>query len=90
MYAMKKLLLLCLLCVLPYSGCTYFQDRLKDASEIVEVGVGFSMGLDLNVRATKAVQVGFGSYSGYWAGLKEGHAHDVVITKEAPNYRTDR
>jgi IMP dehydrogenase len=24
------------------------------------------------------------------AGLKEGHAHDVVITKEAPNYRTDR
>jgi IMP dehydrogenase len=24
------------------------------------------------------------------AGLKESHAHDVVITKEAPNYRTDR
>lgn len=24
------------------------------------------------------------------AGLREGHAHDVVITKEAPNYRTDR
>jgi IMP dehydrogenase len=24
------------------------------------------------------------------AGLKEAHAHDVVITKEAPNYRTDR
>jgi IMP dehydrogenase len=24
------------------------------------------------------------------AGLKEGHAHDVVITKEAPNYWVDR
>jgi IMP dehydrogenase len=23
------------------------------------------------------------------AGLKESHAHDVVITKEAPNYRTE-
>ena len=24
------------------------------------------------------------------AGLKESHAHDVVVTKEAPNYQTDR
>jgi IMP dehydrogenase len=24
------------------------------------------------------------------AGLRESHAHDVVITKEAPNYRTER
>jgi IMP dehydrogenase len=23
------------------------------------------------------------------AGLKESHAHDVMITKEAPNYRMD-
>jgi IMP dehydrogenase len=23
------------------------------------------------------------------AGLKESHVHDVVITKEAPNYRMD-
>jgi IMP dehydrogenase len=23
------------------------------------------------------------------AGLKESHAHDVVVTKEAPNYRVD-
>jgi IMP dehydrogenase len=23
------------------------------------------------------------------AGLKESHVHDVVITKEAPNYRLD-
>jgi IMP dehydrogenase len=23
------------------------------------------------------------------AGLKESHAHDVIITKEAPNYRVE-
>ena len=23
------------------------------------------------------------------AGLKESHAHDVIITKEAPNYRRE-
>jgi IMP dehydrogenase len=23
------------------------------------------------------------------AGLKESHAHDVIITKEAPNYRLE-
>ena len=23
------------------------------------------------------------------AGLREGHVHDVIITKEAPNYRAD-
>jgi IMP dehydrogenase len=23
------------------------------------------------------------------AGLKEGHVHDVFITKEAPNYRAE-
>ena len=23
------------------------------------------------------------------AGLQEGHVHDVIVTKEAPNYRID-
>jgi len=23
------------------------------------------------------------------AGMRESHAHDVIITKEAPNYRLD-
>jgi hypothetical protein len=54
-------------------GCAgYLQDRLKDASEIVELGVGYSKGLTLNLRATKLAQVGVGSYSGDWAGLREG------------------
>jgi hypothetical protein len=55
------------------SGCAgYFQDRLKDASEILELGVGASKGFTLNVRATKAAQVGVGAYSGDWVGLREG------------------
>jgi IMP dehydrogenase len=33
-------------------------------------------------RKTKMVQITA-------AGLKEGHAHDVIITKEAPNYRRE-
>lgn len=69
---MKKLILLSLLFVLPLCGCSYFKDRMKDASEVVEVGVGFSMGLGINARATKLVQAGFGSYAGHWAGLREG------------------
>jgi IMP dehydrogenase len=24
------------------------------------------------------------------AGVREGHVHDVIITKEAPNYRIER
>ena len=24
-----------------------------------------------------------------WAGLKESHVHDVIITKEAPNYQVE-
>jgi len=24
-----------------------------------------------------------------FAGLREGHVHDVIITKEAPNYRVE-
>jgi len=54
-------------------GCAgYVQDRLKDASEVLEVGLGVSKGFTLNVRATKAAQIGVGSYSGDWAGLREG------------------
>jgi len=47
-------------------------DRFKDASEILEISAGVSVGVEANIRATKLIQVGFGSYSGDWAGLKEG------------------
>ena len=25
-----------------------------------------------------------------WAGVREGHVHDVIITKEAPNYQVEQ
>lgn len=58
---------------LPAAGCAgYLKDRLKDASEMVEASVGLSIGVEINFRATKVLQVGFGSYTGDWIGLKEG------------------
>jgi hypothetical protein len=55
------------------SGCAgYLRDRLKDASEIVELSAGLSIGVEANVRATKVLQAGVGSYNGDWCGLKEG------------------
>lgn len=54
-------------------GCAgYLQDRLKDASEMVEASAGLSNGMAMNVRLTKLAQAGFGSYTGRWAGLREG------------------
>jgi hypothetical protein len=70
---MNRLLWISLLTLLPLSGCGYFQDRLKDASEVIEVGLGLSPGVEANARVTKVFQVGFGSYSGHWVGLREGH-----------------
>lgn len=69
---MNKLLWIVLIAVSPLIGCSYFKDRVKDASEMYEFGVGFSIGLETNLRATKLFQVGFGSYGGHWAGLREG------------------
>jgi hypothetical protein len=62
-----------LLLLLLTGGCSgYARDRLKDASEIVEFGVGISRGLCVNARATKVLQAGAGGYSGMWGGLREG------------------
>ena len=59
--------------ILSTCGCAgYFHDRCKDASEILELAVGDSRGFTLNLRATKVLQAGFGSYIGDWAGLREG------------------
>ena len=39
---------------------------------MVDLAMGLSIGVELNARVTKIVQVGLGSYSGDWIGLKEG------------------
>ncbi len=69
----KPLCSIVLVVLLLTGGCSgYIRDRLKDASEIVELGVGVSKGLCVNARATKILQVGAGGYSGMWGGLREG------------------
>ncbi|MBU0754447.1 MAG: hypothetical protein KJ645_04865 [Planctomycetes bacterium] len=69
---MKNLLWFALIVIFCLPGCGYFKDRVKDASEMFEFGMGISMGLDANLRATKLAQVGVGSYAGHWIGLREG------------------
>jgi IMP dehydrogenase len=47
-------------------------------------GMGLTGSKDIETLRTKAKFVRISA-----AGLKESHAHDVVVTKEAPNYRVD-
>ena len=47
-------------------------------------GMGFPGGRDLAALRERAR---FVRLTG--PGLRESHAHDVIITKEAPNYRLD-
>ena len=47
-------------------------------------GMGLTGSKDIDALRTKAKFVRISA-----AGLKESHAHDVVVTKEAPNYRVD-
>jgi IMP dehydrogenase len=47
-------------------------------------GMGYTGCKDLEELRTKAKFVRISA-----AGLKESHVHDVIITKEAPNYRLD-
>ena len=50
----------------------------------LRAGMGLVGGKDINDFQQKATFVQITN-----AGLKESHAHDVMITKEAPNYRMD-
>jgi len=47
-------------------------------------GMGLTGSKDIDALRTTAKFVRISA-----AGLKESHAHDVVVTKEAPNYRVD-
>ena len=50
----------------------------------VKAGMGYSGCEDLKALKTRSQFIKITS-----AGLRESHVHDVVITKEAPNYRMD-
>lgn len=56
-------------------GCTYAHDRALDLGQTINLSAGWSEGLEVNLRATKVLQVGAGAYQGkYWAGWKDGVA----------------
>jgi IMP dehydrogenase len=50
----------------------------------LKAGMGYAGARTIDELRTKAKFVRITS-----AGLKESHVHDVIITKEAPNYRLD-
>ncbi len=66
----------------PYKG--KMGDLVTQLMGGLRAGMGLSGGRDINDFQAKAQ---FVKISG--AGLRESHAHDVMITKEAPNYRMD-
>jgi IMP dehydrogenase len=50
----------------------------------LRAGMGYVGCRNLQELRTKAEMIRITS-----AGLKESHVHDVIITKEAPNYQVD-
>ncbi len=69
--------------MVPYKGP--LSDQLTQLIGGLRAGMGLAGCGSIEELHTKAKFVRLTA-----AGLKESHAHDVVITKEAPNYRTDR
>jgi IMP dehydrogenase len=50
----------------------------------LRAGMGYCGAATINDLQTRARFIRISS-----AGLKESHVHDVIITKEAPNYRLE-
>ena len=50
----------------------------------LRAGMGYTGSANLSELAERARFVRISA-----AGLKESHVHDVIITKEAPNYRIE-
>jgi IMP dehydrogenase len=69
--------------MVPYKGP--LENQLTQLVGGLRAGMGLSGCASIAELHTKARFIRVTS-----AGLKESHAHDVVITKEAPNYRTER
>ncbi|MDR1242051.1 MAG: IMP dehydrogenase [Deltaproteobacteria bacterium] len=51
----------------------------------LRAGMGYVGAVDLDDLRAKARFIGISA-----AGLRESHVHDVIITKEAPNYQVDK
>ena len=68
--------------MVPYKGS--LQALVPQLVGGLRAGMGYCGAKDLETLRREARFIRITS-----AGLKEGHAHDVVITKEAPNYRME-
>jgi IMP dehydrogenase len=68
--------------MVPYKGNV--QALIPQLVGGLRAGMGYCGARDIQTLCREARFVRISS-----AGLKEGHAHDVVITKEAPNYRLE-
>ena len=66
----------------PYKGPV--ADSIFQLVGGVRAGMGYAGAANLDQLLQKAQLVEISS-----AGLRESHVHDVIITKEAPNYRVD-
>lgn len=67
---------------IPYRGP--LSDSLYQLVGGLRSGMGYVGAANLNELKTKAQFVSITA-----AGLKESHVHDVIVTKEAPNYRME-
>jgi IMP dehydrogenase len=68
--------------MVPYKGS--LQALVPQLVGGLRAGMGYCGSKDIETLRKEARFIRITS-----AGLKEGHAHDVVITKEAPNYRVE-
>jgi len=66
----------------PYSG--RLSDILFQLVGGLKAGMGYVGCKDIEELRQKATFIRISA-----AGLRESHVHDVIITKEAPNYRMD-
>jgi IMP dehydrogenase len=69
--------------MVPYKGSVH--QMLLQLTGGLRAGMGLAGCASIAELRTKARMMQLTA-----AGLKESHAHDVVITKEAPNYWVDR
>jgi IMP dehydrogenase len=69
--------------MVPHKGSVH--QMLPQLTGGLRAGMGLAGCASIEELRTKAKMVRISA-----AGLKEGHAHDVIITKEAPNYWVDR
>jgi IMP dehydrogenase len=69
--------------MVPYKGSV--EGLVQQLTGGLRSGMGLTGCRTVEELRTKAKMVRVTS-----AGLKESHPHDVVITKEAPNYRRER